>query len=516
MNLHIKKLVIFTFLTLLSLFSAALLNADTPREANTLRIGIHTFPISLNPVYATDETSLAIINKIFDSLYYFDPSGHIKKGLAAHETIKQNGAHLEVIIQLKRGMFFPDGKELEALDVVRTVNLLRDPAFKYPYRSGITWIRHIKTLGRYRFLLRLSKAAVTWRNQLTFKIMDGRQLVNADTAGFRRQILAGTGPYHIRRVKEPAKILLALNPGADAGRMFPFLEFIVVAYTQLAPLKILTGEIDICELQPENVRAYRHIPRWQRSFDIIKYKKFGFTYLVFNLKNSRITRNIRRLFYNLLVGGDFTRRFLNGRGEVLTTPFLLLNKDIEPEAFTTVPPRKPLTLSTLCNSESKLRKEFCLFLKQALKPMGIILEPIFLDYHTFLDNLKNRRFDIAVSAFILDIGMDMREVLHSEAPMNYSGFQDHEMDRLLDLGPLEPGPGKREAIYSKAHHTWLNHLPFLPLFNLYYYVGISHKKVNVPTDVYKLVGSSGDFLFNIRQWRVKNEERKSGRAEERK
>jgi peptide/nickel transport system substrate-binding protein len=284
--------------------------------------------------------------------------------------------------------------------------------------------------------------------------------------------------------------------------MYATIEYIVVSDTLLAPLKLISDELDICELQPQHKDAYSNINEWQRKFTVLKYQKFGYTYLVFNLKNSRLTRNVRRIFYNLLIHGDFLDRFLKGKGERVFTPFLLLNHKVKIEKLPIRPLENPLRVKILANSESKLRKELILFLKNELKPFNIHISPLFLEYHTFLRYIKKSRFDMAVSGFLLDIDYDMKDIFYSDSYFNYAGFNHPEMDRLLDNGLRELNPAKREAIYLNAHNIWLEELPLIPLFSLYYYVGVS-KKIKIPDTTSTLVGSESDFLFNIKQWTKK-------------
>jgi peptide/nickel transport system substrate-binding protein len=160
---------------------------------------------------------------------------------------------------------------------------------------------------------------------------------------------------------------------------------------------------------------------------------------------------------------------------------------------------KPLRVRVLTNSESKIRKEFVLFVRNELKAFNIFIEPLFLEYHTFLKYIKSSRFDIAVSGFLLDIDYDMKDIFYSGSYFNYAKFQNPEMDVLLDRGLREFDPVKRKAIYLKAHDIWLKELPLLPLFNLYYYVGISNR-IKIPDTVSTLVSSESDFLFNIEAW----------------
>ena len=168
----------------------------------------------------------------------------------------------------------------------------------------------------------------------------------------------------------------------------------------------------------------------------------------------------------------------------------------------TTPLETPIRLNILTNSESKLRKQLVLFLREELKSFNIQLQPVFLEYHTFREYLKKGRYDIGVSAFILDIGYDMTDIFSRDSYFNYAHFRSPEMDALLRQGLRELDPGKRREIYLNAHRLWLEDLPLIPLFNLYYYVGVS-RHIGIPSMRVEIVGSVGDFLYNILEWKKK-------------
>jgi peptide/nickel transport system substrate-binding protein len=486
-------------------------NRKNATKKDILRIGIHSFPNALNPYYATDETSWAIANKIYDALYYFDGNGILCKKLVAIDGPddycwnKQKGG-IEVFIRLKRGIFFSDGKELDAWDVAQTINFIKNDAYVFPNYSNLEFIKGVHVTSRFDLKLILRQKIAQWRSFLTFKILNAQQLKQATPETFRQMCMLGTGPYYIRNIKKGRFITLEINPKykhKNKQNMFRQLEFLVVAYTQLAPLKLLNNEIDICELQPEHIQAYKKVKSWQQRFDIIKYKKFGFTYLVFNLKDPGVTQNVRNIFYNLLLQSDFTRQFLAGRGEPVTSPFLLLKHKSNPSKYQITKLENKLKLKILTNAESKIRREFVLFLTQALEPYNIKLEPLFLEYQTFLVYLKKSRFHIALSGYLMDFSLDMKDIFHSRGDFNYAHYQHLQMDKLLEQGVIEIDPQKRESIYEDANRIWQKDLPLLPLFNLYYHVGISHE-IMIPSGILSLVDSNSDFLFNIHNWRSNN------------
>ena len=497
------KETFYTFFIMFCLLIAILtLYAYPAHEKDTLKIGIHNFPASLNPLYAMDEVSQAIMNKVFDSLFYFDGAGKLQNGLVEAYHLDLKNKKIILTLMLKKKIFFSNGKELDADDVLATFKLIKDERFKSPYISKLKFINDIKKMDKYTLQVAFNSPLATWKSHLIVKILNGDEIAGIGPGNFRHKILTGTGPYRVHQVKEPSKVILKRkNPNKNPS-MYTTIEYRVVSDTLMAPLKLISEELDICELQPQHKDAYSNLNEWQGKFNVLKYQKFGYTYLVFNLKNSRLTRDVRRIFYNLLIHGDFLDRFLKEKGERVFTPFLLLNNKVKIKKLSIRPLENPLRVRILANSESKLRKELILFLKNELKPFNIHISPLFLEYHTFLRHIKKSRFDMAVSGFLLDIDFDMKDIFYSDSYFNYAGFNHPEMDRLLDNGLQELDPAKREAIYLNAHNIWLEELPLIPLFSLYYYVGVS-KKLKIPGTTSTLVGSESDFLFNIKQWTKK-------------
>ncbi len=492
-------------LVLLVLFPIILLSRASATEP-VLRVGINTFPANLNPVFVTDETSQAVVNKIFDALFEFDPNGNIVNCLA--ESYRYE-SETEIHLRLKEKIYFSNGIELTAADVEATFDLLLDERYKYPYAANLRFIDSFNSAGKYQLILKTKHPAAAWRNAMTFKILCSMELEKTEPSNFRQKQLSGTGPYMLAKSEPPNRVILELNPRLKDATMHPTLHYTVVAYPYLAPLKLLNREIDVCELQPEDVPVYRQKKSWQESFDILKYRKFGYTYLVFNLQKPAISARVRQVMYNVLVSGPFTEKFLQGRGEALDSPIMLLNSKVDAEPFAVERISPPVKLKILTNSESQMRKRFILFMKRELAAFAIELEPVFLEYHSFLDCLKQKKFDLALSGFLLDIDYDVQDILAKESYFNYAGFSSQEMDRLLSEGLIELDPQKREEIYQRVHTLWKRHLPILPLFNLYYYVAVS-KEVSLPEETIQLMGSNGDFLQNIRQWLLKPRQNSNG------
>jgi peptide/nickel transport system substrate-binding protein len=451
----------------------------------------------LNPVYATSETAQGIMNKLHQALFYFDPAGKIRPELV--DSVRWDEERLLISITLKKGICFSNGTAVQSRDVAATIALLKNSFYEYPYLSDLNFIEKIIVIDPLNFSITLKEKYAPWKNYLTFKILSADELLGLDPGEFRRHIPLGCGPYQIETVEEPRAIVLKENPFWAKRNLFKKIIYSLLGDPRQGPLKLLNDELAAVEIGADDVQSYDQLPRWRKSFNLQKYRKFGYTYLVFNLKNPLIDMALRKLFYNYLLASPFLATFLKGAGEMVYSPFLALSADVHTKPLPAVSPLPRRRLRILANSESVLRKQLVLFLCEEMKPLNVDLEPVFVEYQTFLKYLKQGNYDLAVSAFLLDMDWNMKDILSSSGYFNYAGLADAKMDTLLEAGLREMDEKKRRQIYLEAHERWLQSLSLIPLFSLNYFMGIS-KSIKIPADHFSMIGSTGDFFYNLQGW----------------
>jgi peptide/nickel transport system substrate-binding protein len=448
-------------------------------------------------VYATSETAQAVANKVYQSLFCFDPQGVIRPQLVAAFSCAGDGR--EITLDLKDGARFADGSRLDSRDVAATIALLRDARFEYPYLADLDFLQSVEVAGPLRLRLGLSRRFAAWKAYLTFKIMSAGELQGIDPLRFRRQVPLGSGPYRLAAVAEPGRFELARNPYWPAGLRFDRIRYTVLGDPRQAPLKLLNDELDAVEIQGDDAATHARLKKWQRRFRLLPYRKFGYTYLAFNLRDPQQDINLRRHFYNRLHNTDFLDAFLQGRGERVFSPFLLFGATKPPLPLPARPLAAGRRLRIMTNSESIVRKQLVLFLCEEMKACRIELEPVFVEYQVFLQRLKRGDFDLAVSAFLLDIEWNMKDVFSASGYFNYAGYADPRMDAALEDGLGEMDEARRRRIYDRAHDLWQEALPLIPLFNLNYYMGVA-RGIEPPVRPFTVVGSTGDFLNDLQGW----------------
>jgi peptide/nickel transport system substrate-binding protein len=466
-------------------------------ESGILRIGCLDFPSQLNPVYATSETAQGVMNKLHQALFCFNQTGEIRPEIV--DSVRWDERQLTITLTLRKGICFSNGAAVQSRDVLATIELLKNPLFEYPYLSDLNFIEKVMVVDPLNFRIKLKEKFAPWKGYLTFKILNADDINDLDPAAFRKYLPLGCGPFRVETVDEPRVVVLKENPYFTKHGSFKKIVYSVLGDPRQGPLKLLNGEMDAVEVQADDVQSYNLLPQWRKRFSLLKYKKNGYTYLVFNLKNSHIDLNLRKLFYNRLFNSPFLDIFLKGAGDKVYSPFTNLSAIVHAKSLPAISLTQCRRLRILANSESVLRKQFVLFLCEEMKQFNVELEPVFVEYQTFLKYLKQGNYDVAISAFILDMDWNLKDILSSSGYFNYAGLADAEMDSLLEAGLREMDEKKRRQIYVNAHDRWLESLPFIPLFNLDYFMGIS-RSLKIPTAYFRMIGSTGDFFYNLQGW----------------
>ena len=106
---------------------------SAPKEGGSLIIGITSGdPLAVNPIYASDRTTLTIMQALYAPLYSYN-DGKIEWGLA--ESLEPSADNLSYILKLKPNLTWQDGQPITADDVVFTFNKLLDEKQHSFFRS---------------------------------------------------------------------------------------------------------------------------------------------------------------------------------------------------------------------------------------------------------------------------------------------------------------------------------------------------------------------------------------------
>lgn len=168
-----------------------------PKAGGEYTEGIDAQPRYINPVLSqTSEADADLVELIYSGLFGYDPSGKLVQRLAKEYSVSEDGKTYTVT--LVSGAKWHDGQEVTADDVLYTIQVIQDPAYKSPLRASWQSVEAV-VVDRYTLTFTLKKPYFGFLGSLTVGILPKHIWENIAPENF---LLAdynlapvGSGPY---------------------------------------------------------------------------------------------------------------------------------------------------------------------------------------------------------------------------------------------------------------------------------------------------------------------------------
>jgi len=170
--------------------------ADAPNFGGTLRCAIIDTPPSLDQQVITSDLATSIAQHIFEGLYTFDSTYKPVPFLVKNSEVKNEGKL--IVLHLREGVLFHNGKELTSEDVVASLNRWGEFGARGPVLYNN--IDKVESAGKYTVNMYFKNVFAPWKNLLAF-INGGPTILPKevmDAAGgepIKIEDYIGTGPY---------------------------------------------------------------------------------------------------------------------------------------------------------------------------------------------------------------------------------------------------------------------------------------------------------------------------------
>ena len=437
---------------------------------STIRFGLASAPISLDPRYATDATSSRINRLLFQRLVDFDNAFVPTPSLADWEII--NSTHYRFRLRDNKQSFV-NGKALTTRDVEATYAYILDPANASPHRGSLNLIQEIRVIDDQQIDFYLKRPDPLFPGYLVIGIVPASYIQSETNS---RKTAIGSGAFEL--VNWPSSDRLMIQRRSDKQRI----EFIHVQDATVRVLKLLRGEIDL--LQNDLPKELVHYLENEDEIIVKHLAGTNFTYMGFNLKDPLLAKKqIRTAIAHAIDKQAIIEYLLGGETKIANT---LLTPDhwaglktATPYSFDPELSRellqsigyslaKPLELEYKTSSDP-FRIRIATIIQQQLAEVGIKVKIRSFDWATFYGDIKNGRFQLYSLSWIGIKNPDIfRYVLHSDSTppkgANRGYYHNEEVDRVLDEIELTQEQSKRIELYQKLQQIVLQDLPFVPLW----------------------------------------------------
>ncbi len=344
---------------------------------------------------------------------------------------------------------------------------------------------------------------------------------------FKREVLAGSGPYRFERWDTNQRIVLQRKENWWGDKIDNTNNPWFQAYpNQIVYVTVNDLTTAVVALKGQSLDAMHNIPPKDfvedlgrsQSFQQLYYMEtpplFSYDYIGINMRDPRLADvRVRTALAHMMNVEQLIEAELYGLGQRVTSfvhPSIKdrLNTEIEPYEFNLNKAREILAeagwsdmtgdgilnkeidgemhtmrLRMFYNSGNQRRETTCLIFQNAARQAGLQIDIQALEWSVFLQRSNEKDFDLYVGGWVSSPSeSDPAQIWHTrsyDGGSNYVGFGNDETDDLLDELRQTVDVAKRNKLYKELQQKIHDEVPYIFLLSQKNRVAVSRKYDNV-------------------------------------
>ncbi len=507
---HILVIILFLFIAGAVFPSCSRLMPE--RDPYTIYTHLRAEPGTLNPYTATDAYSSAINQYIYESLLDRDyDTLELIPQLA--EKWRVSPDKMRYRFYLKKGIYWSDGIELTADDVVYSFVTMKDPKVADAHlKVYYIDVKGVKKIDKYTVEFSYSKISYMALSNCGGLPIIPKHVFNDGTdfnshKNNRKPI--GTGPYQFDKWETGKNITLVHNPRfRDKKPEIKKLVFKIVQDQSVALQMLKKGDLDEMELREIEWVRQTNSEKFQDHFYKLKYYLPIYAYIGWNSGSVFFKdRRVRLAMTELINRQAILDKLRFGIGEIVAGPFFLFgqyyDRDLKPWPHDPAnalrllreagwadhdgdgildKDGKKFSFTFTIPSESKFGERLGSIMKEDFAKIGIEMDIARFEWAVFLSKIQSRNFDATTLRWSGGYDEDPYQIWHSsqiKGGSNYVGFNNKEADRLIEEARQEFDAKKRIKLYRRFQEILHYYQPYTFLYATPNLVVISKRFLNV-------------------------------------
>jgi peptide/nickel transport system substrate-binding protein len=474
---------------------AAAAKPAKPAYGDAIVVGSIGEPSTLIPLLASDSASHDVAGLIYNGLVRYDKNLRLEGELARSWDVSQDG--LTITFHLRRGVKWHDGHDFTSRDVIYTYQVTINPKTPTAYAESFKQVKSAEAPDPYTFRVTYAKpyapALESWMTSiLPAHLLEGKDITTSKLA--RHPI--GTGPYRFKEWIPGQKIVLESNKDYFEGR--PYIDsyvYRIIPDNSTMFMELKAGGLDMMGLTPVQYRRETDSPQFNERYNKYLYPAFAYTYLGYNLRNPLFADNrVRQAITSAINKEEIIQGVLLGLGQTAHGPYKpgtwaynphIKDFDYNPERAVRllaeagwreknsdgilVRNGKPFQFTILTNQGNDQRLKTAQIIQQRLRNVGIDVKIRVIEWASFLNQFIDKgNFEAVILGWTIGQDPDLFDVWHSSKTgpkeLNFIGFKNKEVDRLLEEGRSTFDVEKRKRCYFRIQEILADEQPYTFLY----------------------------------------------------
>jgi peptide/nickel transport system substrate-binding protein len=483
----------------LALLSAASALAAEPKRGGTLNVLVEPEPPALSTIAHTAGPTTKVSGKVHEGLLTYDHDLTPKPQLATSWSISEDG--LRYAFKLREGVSWHDGKPFSSADVAASIALLKQyhPRGRGTFANVVT----VETPDPLTAIIVLSKPAPYLISAFAASesaIVPKHIYEGSDPAtNPKTNAPIGTGPYIFKEWVRGSHIIYERNPNYwDKPK--PYIDRLVVRFIPDAAARTVAFESGAVDLGGESPVPLSELERLQKDRKLgVETKGYSYSPSVqrieFNLENKYLKDlRVRQAIAHAIDRKVVLNTVWYGYGDISPTPISpkltrFHDASIKGYAFDPKKAEQLLDEAGLKRGADGVRfrlthdflpygdgyRRTADYLRQALAKVGIEITIRSQDFASYIKRVyTDRDFDFTNNSMgnTFDPTVGVQRLYWSKnfkkgVPFsNGSGFNNPEVDALLEAATVEIDPVKRRQQFSRFQQIVADELPSITLIGL--------------------------------------------------
>jgi ABC-type transport system substrate-binding protein len=446
-------------------------SANEARKGGSLSIALETDTATLDPlgVSSINDRQVAII--LYDTLLDIDAKGNIVPGIA--EKIDASADATSFKLTLRGGVKFSDSTPYDAAAVVKNFQRIMDPKNRCRCASEVATVDTVEATGPLEVTIRTKSPSAHFPATLA----DIAGMVVSPTATEKYgadfgNYGVGAGAFKLKEWRRGDRIVLERN--ADYWRNPVNLDEVVLRPMpdqQTRYASLMAGNLDIImNAAPRDVLEAQK----QNAFQVLNPGSLGTLFVQLNLAAPDVSDvRVRQALAYAIDRDAYNKAINRGLYKIANTPFgtgLFPHKQVDGYPGYDLAKAQQLVrdyakpikikLATSSAPSSVLAGQA---LQQMWKKAGIETELVPTEAAEGIRRAFARDYQTMLFRWAGGTDPDKNEYqfFHSKGGINLVGFNDPEMDRLLEAGRATIDRADRLKIYRQINNKLAKDLPYL-------------------------------------------------------
>jgi peptide/nickel transport system substrate-binding protein len=469
--------------------------AAPPAKGDSLIVGTIGEPSNLIPLLASDSSSHDVAGLVYNGLVKYDKNLQLVGDLAESWEVSPDG--LTITFHLRKGITWHDGAPFTSRDVMYTYQVTISPKTPTAYAEDFKQVKSASAPDNFTFTATYDKpfapALASWgMNILPAHLLDGKEITKSPLS----RSPVGTGPFRFREWIAGQRVVLDANQDYFEGA--PYIGkyiYRIIPDNSTMYMELKAGGIDMMGLSPVQYQRQTNSREFLDRFSKYRHPASSYVYLGYNLRHPLFTdKRVRQALTAAINKDELIHGALLGMGKAAHGPFkpgtwasnpdqkdipydpalslkLLAEagwREKNSDGFL-VKNGKPFQFTILTNQGNDVRLKTAQIIQQRLKKVGIDVRIRVVEWASLLSQFIDKgNFEALVMGWTISPDPDLYDVWHSSKTgpkeLNFVGYKNAEVDRLIEQGRSTFDQEKRKQAYYRIQEIMVEDQPYSFLY----------------------------------------------------